>query len=180
MEDKKMSFMAMIILKTLAVFLYITYIVWMFWCQPFVACAAEKDNVVPGGSGNTVVVSVVELRPDKKQKLITQCTMESTEDSEIVAFIQGSWIFFQHCIPADGVYYGIQTSRLVDCTGYSAGYINDKLDSSNSYTKENPLTSFFCKVIGDHPEWSLEYNLTGCKLFKDKESMIAYVDSGSL
>lgn len=177
MEDQKMGRVQFVLLSVLMCGLYMVYIVWLFLCHPFVACAAEQDDAVPGGKGNMVVVSVTEF-VGNNQYTVTQCTMTSTEDSEILAFIEGSRINFQHYVPSLGVYYSLQKSRLDDITGYYANYINGKIYQSWNYTKDNIFTGFSYKT--DNSGVSIEYSLTGCKLFKDKESMKAYVESGSL
>ncbi len=179
MEDQKMSRGMFVFLTVLVCGLYIGYAVWLFWCHPFVSCAAEKDDAVPGGVGNTV--SVTNHIYGSGYDVKNVYTMISTADTEIVAYYDGFFIRFKHGKFSTGDYLGtLNENWLDDVFGYHIQYNGDKLYNQYNYNKENLPSYVEYKPVGDDKDRTVTYTISGCKIFVDSAAVDAYFKSGSL
>lgn len=180
------------------VLLYIVFVVCLFLFQPFVACAKETDTTettdtlkknVPGGKGNKVHIRGMywtDLNPDVKY--LTDRTLIANEDVEVVGYIKdyGDPVFRQDlywAVVKNGEiqYGGSSTGYLSDFVGVSITYEKGQVVSSSSYTNKNILEGFiYYYLTPDGSMYIDECIVTGMKIFKDRDSLEAYVDNGSL
>ena len=183
LEEKKRNRIVTTLLTILMFGLYAAYIVWLFWCQPFVACAAEKEGAVPGGMGNTVVVSSEQTHD--RNKSVYEITFQSKENYEIVGYLRPM-------IRADEIYvynicfvhwydnnlYPVRSRYLDDCTGSAFFYKNGEMTGSQTYSMSNICDSLSYKA-GTSP-WTIKTTVTGCKIFESSDAAKAYFLSGCL
>lgn len=165
--------------------LYIIYALCLFWFHPFVASAKEP---VPGGTGNTVKVSASDYAvKERDEKNVYEITMVAKDEYEIVGCILSSSnnygitnydiSFYQYNL-SSGKCSQINSSGLSDYTGYYAYYKKDNLQSTSAYSMSNIKNYFY---YADGLWENLIYcDVSGCKIFQDRDALDAYVKTGSL
>lgn len=191
MEEKKMSRLQFALLAALMFGLYIGYAVWLFWCQPFVACAAEKDDAVPGGSGNYLVYDAVTIYNDGDSKYIVSYKARAKEGYEIIGaenkMIGGGYnpIFINlslSCVKiSDGSYCSIDSSTMEEFEVLEEYYYEGQLKYHNEYTLNNvkyPTVTYYKNGLS--PDYIITSHVEGIKIFDSFDSRDAYVQSGSL
>lgn len=183
LEEKNWNRIVTTLLTILMFGLYAAYIVWLFWCQPFVACAAEKEGAVPGGMGNTVVVSSEQTHDSNKS--VYEITFQSKENYEIVGYLSpmisaGEIYKYNICFVHwyDNNLYPVRSRYLDDCTGSAFFYKNGEMTGSQIYSMSNICDSLGYKA-GTSP-WTIKTTVTGCKIFESSDAAKAYFRSGSL
>lgn len=169
--------------------LYIMCVVCLFWFHPFVACAAETDTAskkVPGGKGNKVVFSSVMTFKNVNSKNTYGETLKAGGDFEIVGCIEslgdlntsGYYEVYFRVVNENGTLSYLNKNNLADCTGFFANYENGVLKNSKAYSMDNILKAVCYKSPNDYQ--TITCSISGCKIFKDSESMLAYAQTGSL
>lgn len=168
-----------VFLTVLVCGLYIGYAVCLFWCHPFVACAAEKDDAVPGGSGN--IVSLDYCLSGEGRDDVERITFTAKDGIELIGYYdeEGKYLRFRYTDLTKKTFFSISVSVLDDFFGYRTLYEGDKVIVSNNYSMES-LPGFFYLVKTSNPDYSIICNVSGCKVFKDSDSAKAYCESGSL
>lgn len=177
MEEKKRNRIVTTLLTILMFGLYAAYNVWLFWCQPFVACAAEKEGAVPGGSGNEVYVTAFSSKNNYVSK--SSFYIRSHNDWEVIAFIEGNNLNFRSVNFNTGKFEYLNSSYLVDVTGFHENYKDGELLRSVNYSL-TALPTIVMNYKTDDKDRVSTCDITGCKIFLDEESARAYVESGSL
>lgn len=146
---------------------------------------AEETVSVTGGANNTAVYSVTVTLPEGSKSIYEQ-TLTLKDDWEIVGYIDGAYygadiykevIYFLQV--KAGTVYGIQKSNIADCSGYEAYYDDDgELTGSIAYSIDYYSTSCDYKPVTF--DGTIDCKYSGFKLFSDKDSLMAYAESGSL
>lgn len=183
-EKAKRNWIAVIIL----VLIYIVSVVCLFWFQPFVASAKEEETTtkkVPGGNGNTVHIYEKILDNYHGTFSVKDRTIKANENVEIVGYIR--------TFDSTGEQY-IILSLLCDgklASGSVESYLSDSVGVVMNYDKKGQLNSSSTISIDSILSNVYYYappglnsgtvcNITGLKIFKDKETFEAYLGNGSL
>lgn len=176
---KKTRKLSLILLLTLCV-------VCISMLQPMTVKAADN---VPGGVGNTVVVSSYRAFNGNERTENTHATMTAADGYEIVAYLDDMksgdgvvsfkmLILYQYN-PSTGELFSLRQSGLYDYVGTYTEHRDGELKQSTAYTKSNPQSTFYYSKVNIEG-WVVSCSVSGCKVFSNLEAMQAYAKDGSL
>lgn len=162
---------------------YTIYAVLLFWCHPFVASAKEP---VPGGANNKVSVSS-SLTWYDGTKTVWSTLFLAKDGYEVVGFrsnFEGDrvrpYVTFQ--LVKNGINYPINCKYLSDYIHTEVNYdkSGNVVDSSSATLAggEIKMTNFIYDSSFENE--TVLFNVSGCKIFSDRDAFEAYVKTGSL
>lgn len=195
-ERKKMSRKKFVIITSLTISMYITYVILLFWYHPFVVSAAggtSKEESIPGGSGNHYIY-------DSITELSSNGTIYTTKSSANVKVKDGYELVAAVISTSGGgyrpVYYvlGVQcidlsthelcslsSSNVSEFESIDEQYTDGVLKSRNVYTiNDLRFPNIMYYRVGQNPDYNIVCNVSGVKIFESTDALHAYVESGSL